>query len=109
MNKQELLNQIMEQLSQDKNILSLVEQLQIMTPKTSTQVEEHAPVYHTNEQVPIAALTDLPQPYLHLLQRTVQTTLEAVEVVLVPAKELKREEIIAQSFSRFDEVYKALS
>lgn len=108
MNKQELLNQIMKQLSKDKDILSLVEQLQLSAnaKEPSTKVEESAPVYQPTEKLSAA---DLPEAYLHLLQKTVQTTLEAVQVVLEPTKELEREEIITQSFSRFDAVYKALS
>lgn len=111
MNKQTLLNQVMAQLTKDKELLALLEQLQLDTPSTSTHVEEPKPVYY-NKQESITAATpasDLPQPYFQFLQRTVQATLEAVQVALVDDDDTQPEQFIARSFDRFDEVYKALS
>lgn len=106
MNKQTLLNQVMAQLTKDKELLALLEQLQLDAP-SATHVEEPRPVYYNAAAATPAS--DLPQPYFQFLQKTVQATLEAVQVALVDDDDTQPEQFIARSFERFDEVYKALS
>lgn len=85
MDKQVLIDQVMEQLSKDKDILAFAAEMNVSTPQNN--IEE--------------------QPaFVQLLQKAVQTTLDAV---LESKEETDEAAFIAQSFNRFDEVYKALS
>ncbi|MGH1336224.1 MAG: hypothetical protein ACRBFS_08855 [Aureispira sp.] len=107
MNRQELFNQVMEQLTKDKDIMDFVEQLRLVTKDSSTVVENSSSLYQSAEKsMPLVSSRGLPEPYLQLLQKTVQTTLEAA---LGADETLERERFIGQSFNRFNDVYKALS
>ncbi len=112
MNKQELTNQVMEQLANDKDIMAFVAQLRTAINKTnSSSVQEGTLVYRRREDseefITPSSASDWQQACLDILRKTVQTTLDVVEPETTET--VQREQLIAQSFNRFDEVYKALS